>query len=151
MKEDKILIAGIIGAVSTIPSEILTWIGKLLGLANYSDYQLSSLIVTVNRPSMPLGFVVQASIGALVSLVLYRVLINWGKEHVLIKATMSGIIAWLALEIIITAITEGKTIPLREMSAYYIHLLGAVVFGLTQGLLFKRYVLMKDHTQAHLR
>ncbi|HEX9061908.1 MAG TPA: hypothetical protein VF941_17145 [Clostridia bacterium] len=146
MKNDRILIVGIIGAFSTIPAEIITWIGKLFGFATYSDYQLSSLIVTSTRPSMFLGFIVQGSVGAVVAILLYRVLVDMGEGHILIKSTMIGVVSWVALEILTTAIIEGKTVPLREMSGYYTHFLGSVGFGLTQGWLLKRYMVRKVNT-----
>lgn len=143
MKEDKSLILAIIGVVSTIVSEIITWIGRSTGLADHSDYELTSLIITVNRPSVLLGFVVEGSIGVIISAVLYKLVKETGEKYILLKSVFTGIIAWIIIEILITAILEGKTVPLRELSGYYTHLIGAVGFGITQGFLFKRYILKK--------
>lgn len=145
MKEDKSLILGIIGVVSTIISEIITWIGRLTGLANYSDYELTSLVITGNKPSAPIGFVVESSIGVIISAVLYRLVKETGEKYILLKSVITGIIAWIIIEILITAIIEGKTVPYREVSSYYTHLIGAIGFGIIQGLLFKRYILKKVH------
>jgi hypothetical protein len=150
LKVDKTLVLGIIGVASTIISELITWIGRLTGLANYSDYELSSLIITGNRPSVPLGFVVDGSIGVIVSAILFRLVKETTEKYILLKSILTGIIAWIIIEILITAIIEGKTVPFRELSGYYTHLIGAIGFGITQGLLFKRYVLKKDHAQEHI-
>ncbi|WP_027628668.1 hypothetical protein [Ruminiclostridium cellobioparum] len=150
MKEDKTLILGMIGVFSTIISEMITWIGKLTGLANHSDYELTSLIVTLNRPTVPLGFVIEGSIGVIISAVLFKLVKETGGKYILLKSVITGIVAWIIIEILITLIVEGKTIPLRELKAYYTHLIGAIGFGITQGLLFKRYILNKVHVKERI-
>ncbi|EMS69936.1 hypothetical protein [Ruminiclostridium cellobioparum] len=150
MKEDKTLILGMIGVFSTIISEIITWIGKLSGLANYSDYELTSLIITLNRPTVLLGFVIEGSIGVIISIVLFKLVKETGEKYILLKSVITGIVAWIIIEILITMIVEGKTIPLRELAAYYTHLIGAIGFGITQGLLFKRYILSKFHSKEQI-
>lgn len=150
MKEDKTLILGMIGVFSTIISEMITWIGKLTGLANHSDYELTSLIVTLNRPTVPLGFVIEGSIGVIISAVLFKLVKETGGKYILLKSVITGIVAWIINEILITMIVEGKTMPLRELEAYYTHLIGAIGFGITQGLLFKRYILNKVHVKERI-
>ena len=48
MRINKPIAATIIGALSTIPYEILTRALKLLGYAKYTVYELSSLRITLN-------------------------------------------------------------------------------------------------------
>ncbi len=150
MKEDKTLILGTIGIFSTIVSEIITWLGRLSGLSNYSDYELSSLIMTINRPSLPLGFVIEGTIGVIISALLFRLVKETGEKYIILKSVITGIVAWIIIEILITETIEGKSVPLRELSSYYTHLIGAVGFGMTQGLLFKRYILKKVHVKEQI-
>ena len=51
MKYDKPLVAALIGALSTIPAEILTRAFVSFGIGQYSVYQLDSLLITQNRPT----------------------------------------------------------------------------------------------------
>jgi len=144
LKNDKDLIAGIIGVVATIACEIVLQILVSLELAKYSEYGLSSLLITGNRPSLILGFFVSSVVGGLISILLYQGFRKLGSEHLIIKCLGASISAWVALEYITTIYFEGKLIPIRSMSGYYCHLIGAFVFGITEGILFKRYLFPKQ-------
>jgi hypothetical protein len=49
LKDDKLLIAAIIGALSTIPSEIVTQGLVLMGLGKNSIYSISSILITIHN------------------------------------------------------------------------------------------------------
>ncbi|KNY27367.1 DUF6789 family protein [Pseudobacteroides cellulosolvens] len=149
MKNDKFLMAGIIGTLSTLMAEIVTQICKILGFAEYSDYELSSLFVTANKPSWLMGLVVQGMVGSVVSILLYYLLKRVGHEHILIKSTVSGIVAWLGFEIIFGVLIKDNTFSIRPMSGYYSHLIGAIIFGLTVGILQKRYLFAERVMEQH--
>lgn len=56
MKNHKYLFLQFLGIISTIPAQIFSMILKFFGLAKYSMYELSSLVITINRPSIIMGF-----------------------------------------------------------------------------------------------
>jgi membrane-bound ClpP family serine protease len=147
LKKDILLIAGILGALATIPAEFITQVGKLFGINKYSDYQLSSILVTINRPSIIMGFIVEATVGAIVSILLFYMLNKLGQEHTVIKCLLGGIVLWLLEELVLTAFIEGRTIPIGSMGGYYMHLIGAITFGLTDGILLRRYLFRKFSSQ----
>ena len=63
-----------------------------------------------------------------------------GFDYLVIKSTCAGLLAWSATELLFTGLIEGKDIPLRPIADYYAHMLGALAFGVTMGLLFKKYL-----------
>jgi hypothetical protein len=142
MNFDKPLVAILIGILSTIPYEIFTRIILFFGIGKYSEYQLSSLVVTLDRPSAVMGFFVSSFLGGFSALIFYYALNKLGSDYLLIKGLFTGLIVFLVLETIFTWLIEGpKLIPLRPMSDYFIHMLGSSIFGSTMGILFKRYLL----------
>ena len=138
LKSDRTLIAVLLGCISTLAYEILTRIFMLLGYGKYSLYQLDSLIVTTNRIDTIIGFIVACLVSVLTAVVFYFVLAAINTEHLVIKSILFSLLVWAALELLFTAIIEGKSVPARPISDYYSHLLGAIVYGITQGLLFKQ-------------
>ena len=138
MKSDRTLIAVLSGCLSTLAYEILTRIFMLLGYGKYSLYQLDSLIVTSNRPDIVIGFIISCLVSVLTAVLFYLVLTIINTEHLVIKSIIFSLLVWAALELLFTAIIEGESIPVRPISDYYSHLLGAIVYGITQGLLFKQ-------------
>ena len=130
MKNDKVLIAGIIGALSTIPSEIVSQILVSLGYAPYSNFDLSSLIITGTRPSLIMGLFVSSVVGGLIGVLLYLAFIKLGSEHLIIKSIATSILMWVALEFVFTILIEGKLIPVRPISGYYSHLFSAIIYGI---------------------
>ncbi|MHB8126125.1 MAG: hypothetical protein ACYDEJ_10875 [Desulfitobacteriaceae bacterium] len=142
MNYDKPLTAVLIGILSTIPYEIFTRIFLLFGIGKYSAYQLSSIVVTLDRPSVIMGLFVSPILGGCSTLLFYYALKKLGSDYLLIKSTFTGLIVFLVLETIFTWLIEGpKLIPLRPMSDYYIHMFGSSIFGFTMGLLLKSYLL----------
>ena len=143
MKNDRDLIAGVIGVVAAIPCEIVIQVLIRLGFAKYSEFGMSSLLITLNRPSIILGFFVTSVVGGLISIILYQAFRKLGSQHLIIKCVGVSIFMWVALEFTFKIYFEGKVIPVRTMSSYYSHLAGAFIFGITQGILFRKYLFYK--------
>lgn len=145
MKSDQSLLAVLIGAVSTIPDEILTRILVLSGIGKYSVYELASLITTLNRPDYVLGIILSSEAGGMAAFVFYFYLRKLGSKNLIIKGLLMGLLAWTFLELLFTWLIEGpKLIPFRPVSDYYIELFGALLWGLVMGLLFKKYLFKKQ-------
>ncbi len=143
MQYDKPLVASVLGALATIPYELYTRVLVSLGFGKYSVYQLNSMIITINRPSTMIGIVSTFITGALIGVVFYYSLKKLGTDFVVIKGLAAGLVSWVFTESISTWLIEGgpRMIPPRPMSDYYLEMSGAAIFGLTLGLLFKRYIL----------
>ena len=148
LKKDKLLIAGVIGVLSTIPSEIVTRGFLIFGIGKYSVYQLDSFLYTFNRPTPIIGFIVCSVVGGFSAILLYYTFERLGTSNLVIKTSMFGLLLCLFLQILMATITEGKYIDIRPVSDYYTHMLGSVIFGITEGLLFKRF-LFKSTTQEN--
>ena len=144
LKDDKYLIAGIIGAISTIPSEIVSQILVSFGYATLSNFNISSLIITGSRPSLIMGLIVGSSVGGLIGVLLYQIFIKLGSEHLIIKCIATSILMWIALEFVFIIFFEGKLIPVRPMSGYYSHLSSAIINGITEGILFNIFLFNKQ-------
>ncbi|MFA4884408.1 MAG: hypothetical protein WC601_01300 [Desulfotomaculaceae bacterium] len=140
MKYDKPLIAVLIGALSTIPGEMATRALVFLGIGKYSIYQLDSLLITFNRPTTIIGLVVNFIVGGLIAVLLYYALNKLGEDYLVLKSVAAGLLFWFVFELIFTATVEGKFIEIRPVSDYYIHLLATIVYGITMGLLFNKYL-----------
>lgn len=145
MKFDKPTLAILMGAFATIPYEIFTRILVNLGVAKYSVYQLSSLMITLNRPNTLLGTITSIILGGTISLVFYSVIKILGRDHLIIKSIAISLFSWLVLEVFFMWLIEGRDlIPHRPIQDYYSELFGAIIFGITLGLLFHNY-LFKDN------
>jgi len=140
LKYDKPLIAVLIGALSTIPGEMATRALVFLGIGKYSIYQLDSLLITFNRPTTIIGLVVNFIVGGLIAVLLYYALNKLGEDYLVLKSVAAGLLFWFVFELIFTATVEGKFIEIRPVSDYYIHLLATIVYGITMGLLFNKYL-----------
>lgn len=139
MKFDKTLATVLTGILSTIPYELFTRIVMLFGIGKYSEYQLSSMVITLNRPTAIMGFFVSSILGSISALLFYYALQKLKSDYLIVKGILVGFISFIFLETVFTAIIEGPgLIPLRPISDYYLHLFGSAVFGLTLGLLFKK-------------
>ncbi len=143
MYNDKPLMAAIIGSLSTISAEIVSRIMLYFGIGQYSIYLLDSLVLTLNRPNFLLGLYINFSIGGLVGIMFYYALKTIGQTNLLIKSTFVGLVSSAFAEILLSAIVEGKYIPDRPIGDYYLHIVGATLFGLTMGIAFK-YCIFKN-------
>lgn len=142
MNFDKPLISVLLGFAATIPYEIFTRIMLLLGIGKYSVYQLSSLIVTLDRPTAVLGVATSSSVGIAIALIFYFSLKTIGIDYIIIKGLLAGLFGWIVCEVLYTFLLEGPPIITpRPISDYYVQLLGSCVYGLTLGLLFRKFIL----------
>jgi len=140
LKYDKPLVAGVIGALSTIPSEIFSRVLLFLGIGKYSVYQLDSLLVTFTRPTATIGLIVNFILGGLIGILFYYAIKKLGQDYLVFKGIVGGLLFWAVTELIFTSTVEGRFFDLRPLSDYYVHISAAVVFGIMLGLLFKKYL-----------
>jgi hypothetical protein len=150
LKDDKILTAGIIGVIATIPCEIFLQISVRLGIADHSEFGLASMLITGNRPVIIIGFFVSSIIAAFISILLVLAFMKLGDAHLTIKCVGVSILMWLVLEFVFTIFFEGKQIPVRQISGYYCHLVGAFIFAITQGILLRKYLFHKTIKNEHV-
>ena len=147
MKYDKPSLALLIGALSTIPYEIFTRVLVALGFAKYSVYQLNSFMITLNRPNALIGAVSTMILSSGISLVFYYTLKILGRDYLILKSITVSLFSWLILEVLFMWLIEGRgLIPYRPIYDYYSEMFGAIVFGITLGLLFRKYLLRLDST-----
>ncbi|ERI91901.1 hypothetical protein HMPREF1982_02944 [Clostridiales bacterium oral taxon 876 str. F0540] len=146
LKDDTILVAGLIGVISTVVAEVVTQIFKLIGVTKNSLFELSSMVITLNRPTIVIGLFVSASVGGFLSILLYFAFEKFGSQHLIMKCIGISIIMWVALEMVFTFSIEARLIRERPISAYYGHLVGAIIFGIAEGILFRRYLFI-EYTQ----
>lgn len=140
LDDDKILIAGAIGVVSTVAGEIGSWILLSLGFGKYSVYQENSLVVTYNTPSIMIGFIINILIGSIIGATVYLTTKKWGHRHIIMVSLFFTMVAWLSLEIIINAIVDKNIITSRLMSGYYNSIINAVVHAVFKALMIKRLI-----------
>lgn len=142
MRYDKPLIAGLLGSVSTIPYEIFTRVLVMLGIGKFSAYQLTSLVITLNRPRAILGMVMSALIGGLIAVIFYYSLKKFGPDYIILKSLFIGLLAWVFLEVVYVWLIEGRgLVKPRPVIDYYIHLSGSFLYGLTLGILLKTFLI----------
>jgi hypothetical protein len=110
-------------------------------IGKYSVYQLTSLIITLNRPTTILGMIVCFTIGGLFSLIFYYSFKKLGLDYLVIKSMIFSLIIWISMETLYVWLIEGpRLIEPRPIADYYIHMLGSLCFGIVQGLLYKKYL-----------
>ncbi|WP_144553182.1 hypothetical protein [Bacillus sp. X1(2014)] len=143
MIQDKVLVVGLLGVLSTIPGEIASRIFVYFGIGKYGIYELSSLIITFNRPVFTIGLIVDFLVGSVFAILLYFIFEKLGSCHLVIKTTLGSLLSWLVCELLFTATVEGKYIPIRPINDYYSHILSAIIFGITLGLLLKKFIFQK--------
>lgn len=147
MKNDKLLVTAFMGIISTVPAEILTQLLVYFRIGKFSIYQLASLFVTYNRPTVIMGFIVDALVSSVVAFLFCLALEKLGSNYLIIKVTMASLLSWFACELVFTLTLEGKSIEIRPISDYYSHILGAMVFGITLGLLFRKFLFKNSTSQ----
>jgi hypothetical protein len=113
-----------------------------LGIGRFTGYQLASLIVTLNRPTLVLGAITGGIVGAVVGVVFYYSLRIIGSDFIVWKGLTAGLLTWVTMEVLFVWLIEGPDLtPPRPIADYYVHLTGGLAFGLALGLLFRRYLL----------
>jgi len=144
MKYDKPIVAILLGAISSIPYEIFTRILVFLEIGKYSMYQLVSLMVTLDRPNSILGAVSSFIVSGSIATIFYYSLKKLDWDYLIIKSVVASLISWLILESIFMWLIEGRElIPHRPINDYYSEMFGATLYGITQGLLFEKYLLKR--------
>jgi len=149
MNNNRILIAATIGALSTLPAEIVTRVLLFLGMGKYSLYDLCSFTITVNRPITIIGLIIVFLGGSLVGVLLYLSIEKWGSDYLFIKGIMAGLFFWVAWEFMFTAFIEGIFIAIRPINDYYVHIIGTTIFGAIMGLFFKIFLFKKSSSQSN--
>jgi len=140
MIQDKVLVVGLLGVLSTIPGEIVSRIFVYFGIGKYGIYELASLIITFNRPVFTIGIIVDFLVGSVFAILLYFIFEKFGSCHLVIKTTVGSLFAWLVCELLFTTLIEGKYIDIRPINDYYSHIFSAIIFGITLGLLLKKFI-----------
>lgn len=143
LDDDKLLLAGVIGIASTVIGEIGSWILLSLGLGKYSVYQENSLIVTFNKPSVVIGFILNILIGSIIGASVYLVTKKWGNKHIILVSLIFTLTAWMFLEIITNAIVDRNIIASRLISGYYNSLINAVAHAVVKALMIKYLIFKK--------
>lgn len=142
MLSQKLLKSAVLGALSTITGWIITTILVALQIGQHPTYELNSLMVTINRPSFMVGLIVNFIAGGFVALLLCLLFEKLGPVYMITWSVCGGLAIWLIFEIFFTAVIEGKSIPIRPLSDYFVHLAGTICFGISLGMFFK-YILYK--------
>lgn len=140
MKNDKLLVIVFFGIISTVPAEFFANFLVYLGFGKFSIYQLASLLITFNRPTILIGFIVDALVGSFVSLIFYYFFEKLGSAFLIIKVAFASLFAWFVCELIFTFFIEGKFFDIRPINDYYSHIICAIIFGLSLGILFKKFL-----------
>jgi hypothetical protein len=86
LNNKKALFAGIIGALLTIPGEIITRILVSMGIGNYDVYQLNSLVATIDEPSVVMGLLINFIIGGFIGALFYILIEKTGKVFIIVKS-----------------------------------------------------------------
>lgn len=147
MKRDELFIAALIAGLSTLAGEAVTKILVLTGVGQYSVFELNSLVVTNDRPSMLMGFILNFIVGSQAGVLFYLLFKRLGNRHLVLKCILGSLPLWLIFELVFTALIEGKSIPERSLADHYVHITGTAVFGLTVGI-FMRMILFKKEPQS---
>lgn len=137
MKKDHVLIAGLIGGLSTIAGEIVTKLLVACGVGQYAVYELNSLLLTSDRPNFWIGLAINFIVGFYVGLIFYLAFRKIGDEHLVLKTTMGSFAMWLAFEAGFTVCIEETYIPMRSIADHFVHLAGTAAFGSVMGALLK--------------
>lgn len=150
LNDDKIIIAGAIGALSTVVSDIVTNILVSEGFGKYSVYKLVSFDVTITgkRPSELMGLIIYFITGSILGVLIYLILKRWGHRYAILICVLATTLMWFTYENIMTSTIEGKTVPLRPVSDYYVHLIGSICYGVTMGLMMKGFIFKKNYVRS---
>lgn len=95
MKSDKMLVAGLCGVIAVILHEIFGRILIFFGIGKYSVFQLSSFVITIDRPSGTIGLVTASLVAITIALLYYVALKIFGFNYVMIKGIFAGLFGWV--------------------------------------------------------
>ena len=147
MRFNRQITAAALGALATLVGELVTWMQVRLGAAPLDMYSIDSLLITLNRESFWMGFVVNFIVGGAIAVLLNWALSRYGADNVVNKAIAATLMAWFLLRLFATAFIEGRVVDPRPLAQYAVHLAGAVGTGVALGVLFK-LVLAKGSARA---
>ena len=108
MKLDKPLAAAVIGILSAILYEIFLRLMLLLDLGKYSLYELDSFIVTIERPSAIIGFVVSSAVACFIAGLLYFATYKIGTDYFVTKTIIVSIMSWVFLEAFLQVLLKAN-------------------------------------------
>jgi hypothetical protein len=140
LNDSKILLAGAIGIASTIVGEICSWVLIYFKIGTYSAYQINSLIVTYNKPSILIGFALNLIMGGIIGAAVYLTLKKWGDRYIIMVSLGYTLVAWMFIEIIANAVVDKNMITTRVLSGYYNQFISSVVHAIAKGLMLKRFI-----------
>lgn len=144
MKKDRITRAAVLGMIAPFVGWGVSRLLVTLGFGIYDTFQIDSIIVTITRPSLLHGFIVNLYAGGLTGVLLYIFLEKYGSLCIIFKAVGLSALAWFLVECFATAYFEGKTLPLRPLEDYIVHVIGAIANGFALGLLFRWFLYRKQ-------
>ncbi|GFP75481.1 hypothetical protein [Clostridium fungisolvens] len=140
LNDDKILVAGVIGIASTVVGEICSWILLSFGIGTYSTYQINSLIVTYNKPSILVGLFLNLIMGGIIGAAVYLTLKKWGHDHIIMVSLGYTLVAWMFIEIIANGVVDKDLIATRVIGGYVNQFISAVIHAVAKGLMLKWFI-----------
>ncbi len=137
MRFNRQITAAALGALATLFGQLITWVLVKLGVAPHDMYSIDSLVITLNRESFWIGFVVNFIVGGAVAVLLNWALSRYGADNVINKAIAASLMGWFLFRLYSTAFIEGRLTDPRPIAQYVVHLAGAVSTGVALGVLLK--------------
>jgi hypothetical protein len=102
-------------------------------------------MITLNRPNVILGAVASMLLSSGIAILLYYLLNRLSWQNLIFKSIFISLFSWLLLEVIFMWLIEGRQlIPYRPLNDYYIELFGSILYGITLGLLFQKFLAKKS-------
>ena len=144
MKKDRITRAAVLGMIAPLVGWGVSRLLVTLGFGVYDIFEIDSVIVTVTRPVILHGFIVNLYAGGLTGVLLYIFLEKYSTECIVFKAVGLSALAWFLVECFATAYFEGKTLPIRPLEDTITHVIAAMANGIALGLLFRRFLYRKQ-------
>lgn len=142
------LLAGVLGAVSTIVGEIITCLLVYFKVGQIDLYKFHSLFLTIDEPSLILGTIISLLIGSCIAAFLYRCEEKHGANGIIIRSFMAFLLVWFILEAVFTIFFAGLMDMTRPINEHYVYLAGMAVSGITLGALLKLLVFNKAAPQS---
>jgi hypothetical protein len=147
MYSNRQLLAGVLGALSTIVGELFTCLLVYLKFGLLDLYRFHSLFLTLDEPSLVLGAIISLLIGSSMAAFLYQCHEKHGTNGIIIRSLFTALLVWLFLEAVFTIFFTGLLDLSRPMNEHYVYLIGMAATGLTLGILLKTLVFKKTAAQ----
>jgi hypothetical protein len=143
MYSNRHLLAGLLGAVSTIVGELITCLLVYLKFGQLDLYQFHSLFLTIDEPSIVLGSIISLLIGGCIGVYLYTCHEKHGTIGIIIRSFAISLLVWFFFETVFTIFYAGLLDLTRPINEHYVYLLGIAVSGITMGILLKTLIFKK--------